>query len=186
MFPRSLGQISRPCSTSILRFVFCKRHLICLFAFKLLPCTADNLTISNYLHCLFVDLRSVNHHLFVNLATIELVRADLHIWTQLQVCHLFPSSILCRWKTSAIVAEAKHEGSDLLIIPWKKFQKEWGRMGVSWANWKTGWKSESDFQGEQVQVGTIAKKLLQWLWDMLFSYHSAFAIVQTLLFSCWS
>ena len=71
-----------------------QRHLICLFAFKLLQRTADNLTISNYLHCLFVDLRSVNHHLFVNLATIELVRADLHIWTQLQVCHLFSSSIL--------------------------------------------------------------------------------------------
>ena len=30
---------------------FAQRHLICLFAFKLLPCTADNLTISNYLHC---------------------------------------------------------------------------------------------------------------------------------------
>ena len=184
MFPPSLGQISRPCSTLLLRFAFCTTASdlpVCFQTIAVHCWQSDNFKLS----ALLVDLRSVNHHLFVNLATIELVRADLHIWTQLQVCHLFPSSILCRWKTSAIAAEAKHEKADL-IIPWKKFQKEWGRMGVSWANWKTGWKSESDFQGEQVQVGTIAKKLLQRHWDMLFSYHSAFAIVQTLLFSCWS
>ena len=93
MFPRSLGQISRPCSTSILRFVFCTTASDLPVCFQTIAAhcwQSDNFKLS----ALLVDLRSVNHHLFVNLATIELVRADLHIWTQLQVCHLFSSSIL--------------------------------------------------------------------------------------------
>ena len=94
MFPRSLGQISRPCSTSILRFVFCTTASDLPVCFQTI---AVHCWQSDYfkLSALLVDLRSVNHHLFVNLATIELVRADLHIWTQLQICHR--SSSLMLW-----------------------------------------------------------------------------------------
>ena len=113
MFPRSLGQISRPCSTSILRFVFCTTASdlpVCFQTIAVHCWQSDNFKLS----ALLVDLRSVNHHLFVNLATIELVRADLHIWTQLQICHL--SSSLMLWTSILFNTLQYFEHSSKFVI----------------------------------------------------------------------
>ena len=124
MFPRSLGQISRPCSTSILRFVFCTTASDLPVCFQTI---AVHCWQSDYfkLSALLVDLRSVNHHLFVNLATIELVRADLHIWTQLQVCHLSSSLML---RTSILFNTLQYfEHSSKFVIhpPLKYFELQY-------------------------------------------------------------